>query len=296
MNIILGASGQVGSNIVKELTNKNSPVRAVVRNQNFDFDNNVEVRTANFFNQVALTEALERGTTIFILTPENPSSNDIIGETKQIIDNYKQAIRATGIKKIVGLSCVGAHIKDKTGNILMSRMLENGFDDLDIEKIFIRPSYYFSNWLNFLGVAEQQGILPTFFPENLQIDMNSPIDVAKFVAETIITNYQSKKKKIFELVGTKKYSSQDVAVTFSKLLNKNIEAQSIPKEKWKETLLSVGFTENTTANLIDMTQAVIDNIVFPENKKQTIELSTTLYEYMKEQLKRLKKLPQTPDV
>ena len=60
------------------------------------------------------------------------------------IDNYKQAIRTNGIKKIVGLSCIGAHIAGNTGNILMSRMLEHGFDDLDISKVFIRPSYYFS--------------------------------------------------------------------------------------------------------------------------------------------------------
>lgn len=34
MNIIVGATGQVGSNIIKELKNNSFPVRAVVRNPN----------------------------------------------------------------------------------------------------------------------------------------------------------------------------------------------------------------------------------------------------------------------
>ena len=284
MNIILGASGQVGSHIVKALVTSNSPVRAIVRNPNSTFDSRVEVRIADFFNPVQLTEALRGGKTVFLLTPENPASNDIIDETKQIINHYKQAISANRIQRIVGLSCIGAHVKGNTGNILMSGMLEHGFDDLDINKIFVRPSYYFSNWLGFLETIEQFGVLPTFFPEGLKIDMNSPIDVAKFVAEIMIDNHQSEDKKIFELVGPEKYSSLEVAETFSKLFNKNVDLQPIPKEKWNETLTSAGFTENTSANLMDMTQAVIDNIVIPENLDQIHKLPTSLAHYLKEQL------------
>lgn len=284
MNIIPGASGQVGSIIVKELINKNLPVRAIVRNQKSISDSKVEVKTADFFNLKQLMDAFKGGTTVFLLTPENPSSNDIIGETKQIIDNYRQAIQTNGIKKIVGLSCVGTHIEENTGNILMSRMLEHGFDDLDIDKVFVRPSYYFSNWLGFLETIEQFGVLPTFFPEDLKIDMISPIDVAKFVTEIMSNNYQSKDKKVFELVGPEKYNSLEVAEKFSQLLNKNVEVQPIPKEKWNEALISAGFTENTSTNLMDMTKAVIDNIVIPENQDQTYKLTTTLDQYLKEQL------------
>lgn len=282
MNIILGASGQVGSSIVNELKNNNLPVRAIVRNQNTDFCNEVEVETADFFDREQLVKALEGGSTVFLLTPEDPASNDIIGETKQIINNYKQAIQATGIKRIVGLSCIGAHVEANTGNVLMSRMLEQGFDDLDVEKIFIRPSYYFSNWLGFLETVEQYGVLPTFFPEDLEVDMNSPIDVAKFTAEVIANNSQS--SAVFELVGPQKYSSRQVAEIFSKLLCKHVEQQSVPKEKWNETLRSAGFTSNTSVNLVDMTQAVIDDIVIPENPDKAVRLPTTLFRYLKEKL------------
>lgn len=284
MNIIVGATGQVGSNLVNEIKANGFPVRALVRNPEKLSDKTIEARTADLFNEEQLTEAFKGGTTVFVLTPENPASNDIIKDTKRIVENYKQAILATGIKKVVALSCVGSHIDSNTGNVLMSRILEQELNTLDIEKVFIRPSYYFSNWLGYLETVEQYGVLPTFFPEDLKIEMNSPIDLAKFIAK-IITETSTEKKQIYELTG-QKYSSLEVANIFSKLLNKNVAVQSIPQDKWKETLMSVGFTENTANNLSDMTQAVIDNKTIPERPNDTIKLPTTLEKYLGEQLKK----------
>jgi len=281
MNIILGATGQVGSNLISELRNNGFPVRAVVRNPDKLSDKTIETQTADLFNLEQLTEAFKDGTAVFVLTPENPTSNDIIGDTKRIVENYRKAIQATGIKKVVALSCVGSHIDGNTGNILMSRILEQGLDSLHIEKVFIRPSYYFSNWLGYLDTVDQYSVLPTFFPEDLKIEMQSPVDLAKFIAKVMA---DTSSEKIYELTGQQKYSSLDVANTFSKLLNKKVSVQSIPQDKWKEMLMSHSFTENTAANLSDMTQAVIDNKTVPERPTDTIKLPTTLEKYFDEQL------------
>ena len=40
--------------------------------------------------------------------------------------------------------------------------------------------------------------------------------------------------------------------------------QAIPREQWRETLLSAGVTDNTAENLSNVTQAVIDGLVVPE--------------------------------
>lgn len=137
-----------------------------------------------------------------------------------------------------------------------------------------------------METIEQYGVLPTFFPEDFKLDMHSPIDLAKVIAKVMTDTSFSGNKKIFELVGQQKYSSLEVAETFSRLLNKNVTTQSIPQEKWKEALRSVGFTENTATNLSDMTQAVIDNIAVSERPNETIKLPTTLEEYIDEQLKK----------
>ena len=282
MNIIVGATGQVGSHLISEIRRNGYPVRAVVRNPGKLSDKTIETKTADLFNREQITEAFKGGTTVFLLTPENPGSNDIIGDTKRIVENYNKAIQSAGIKKIVGLSCIGAHIDGNTGNILMSRILEQGFDNLEIEKVFIRPSYYFSNWLGYLETVKKYGVLPTFFPEDYKLEMHSPFDLAKFIVKVITDTAFSKNVNFFEVTGQKKYSSLDVADALSKLLKKKVAIQPIPREKWNEMLMSVGFTNNTAINLSQMTQAVIDNIIVPEEPDKAIKLKTTLEDYLKE--------------
>lgn len=285
MNIIIGASGQVGSVLIREILDKDLPARAVVRNPDKIVDKNIETRVADAFNAEQLIEAFTGGTSVFLLTPENPASTDIIRDTQTIVENYRTAIKETGIKRVVALSCVGAHIEGKTGNILMSRILEQGLDDLDIEKVIIRPSYYFNNWMGYLETIEQYQVLPTFFPESFELDMHSPVDLAKFIATVMTKPQTTGNKEVYELTGPRKYSSLDVAQVFSKILNKEITAQSIPPKQWMETLLSVGFTFNTASNLADMTQAVIDGTIVPEWPDNTMMLPTSLEKYIEDQLK-----------
>ncbi|MGO1650798.1 MAG: NAD(P)H-binding protein [Sphingobacterium sp.] len=280
MNIIVGASGQIGSHIVSRIIAKGLPCRAVVRDPSKFQAESVDVRKADLFNQEELTDAFRGGTAVFVLTPENPDSNDILGETQQIIENYKRAIRSTGIQKIIGLSCIGAHVDGPTGNVVLSRMLEQGLSGLPGEKIFVRPSYYFSNWLAYADTVEQYGVLPTFFPKELALEMLSPTDLAEFIAVLMIREPRGAGLQVFELLGPKKYSSRDVADVFSKLHAKEISIQSLAPEKWEETLRSVGFTEDTATYLSAMTKAVIDDRLVPERPESTTSLPTSLAEYL----------------
>ncbi|MBQ4821864.1 NAD(P)H-binding protein [Aquimarina sp. MMG016] len=286
MNIIVGASGQVGTHLINRLSQKGVPTVAVVRDPNKVKSSNIQIRQADLFVTDQVVNAFEGGTTAFLLTPENPTSNDIIGDTSRIVENYRIAVEKNGIKRIVCLSSIGAHLEGKTGNLLMSRILEQGFNELNIEKIIVRPSYYFSNWLGYYDTVEQYGVLPTFFPGDLKISMHSPIDLADFLANIIAKPDQTGTTKVYELVGQEKYNSQDIAKAFSTILRKDVFAQSIPSHKWKETLMSVGFTENTANNLIDMTQTVIDGRTIPEFPNETIELNTTIESYLKTQLRK----------
>ncbi|WP_207423353.1 NmrA family NAD(P)-binding protein [Desertivirga brevis] len=283
MNIIVGATGQIGSHILKELDKTGIPARAVIRDQRKLSDKNRDFREADLFNIEEVKRAFAGGETAFLLTPEDPGSHDPIGDAEKIVANYRTAILATGIQKIVGLSSIGAHLPGNTGNLAMSRILEQGFKDLPIATIFIRPSYYYSNWLAYIETVQQYNILPTFFPAELTLDMNAPEDVANFIARVITGQVFTGIQEIFELTGPVKYSSSDVAKTLSNKLGKEIQPQPIAKENWLETLLSAGFTKSAAYSLIEMTQAVVDGKALPEVPAKVVKLSTKLQEYFEKQ-------------
>lgn len=287
MNIILGASGQVGSALAENLIGKDKPVCAVIRNKKKAGDledKGIEVRIADYFDEKALTNAVQGGDLIFVLTPETEKSDDILGDTKTLLESYKSAIESSTIKKVVGLSSIGAQHPSDTGNLQMSYMLEHAFSEMPVQQIFVRPAYYYSNWLSYLPAVKEQGVLPTFFPTDLEISMVSPIDVAECIADIIVKNIDG--SQIYELEGPKAYRPIDVAKTFEEILGRTVEAQEIPRTKWKETLQQIGFTEDAAQNLIEMTEAVIDGRAKPEGKgAKRIELSTTLKQYFKGNLK-----------
>src|SRR5699024_10182066 len=106
-----------------------------------------EVAIADYFDLPALVEAGKDGKMIFLLTPETDTSDDVLGDTRKLLDNYHQAIQKSNIQSLIGLSSIGAQFDKGTGNLLMSHMLENKFSNLNINKAFIRPAYYYSNWL-----------------------------------------------------------------------------------------------------------------------------------------------------
>jgi uncharacterized protein YbjT (DUF2867 family) len=289
MNIVMGASGQVGSAIVGNLASKNEPVKAVIRNRDKAKElqklQEVSIGVADAFDLPALEKVFKNGTTVLLLTPDNPESNDVMGDTKEMLDNYKKAIEGSDIKKMVGLSSMGAQLETNSGSLKMSYMLEHHFTELNVQKIFVRPAYYYSNWMESLSVIEEEGVLSTFFPVDLKIPMVSPLDIAKFVANLMSRHVEG--QPTFEVEGPVWYSSLDVANAFGEVLNRKVEPRQIPREDWWKTVKEYGFTDDVTKNFIEMTQTVADGKAKPHGVGTTLkQMDTPFKVWLEEQLEK----------
>jgi uncharacterized protein YbjT (DUF2867 family) len=284
MNIISGASGQVGSAVAADLVKKRLPVKGLVRDGKKTAklkEIGAVVAVGDVHDQEFLRESFQDGETLFVLTPEDGEIEDILGDTKIILDNYRKAIIDSPIKKVVGLSSMGAQYKNDSGNLKMSYMLEHEFSDLDVKQIFIRPAYYYSNWLPYLKQAEEEGVLRTFYPVNLSIPMVSPYDVAKLLAEVIA--HDRNEHKIYEIEGPVWLSSNDVAAVFSDILGKKIMASQIPKYDWSETLAALKFSKDGIKNFIEMTETVVSGKSKPEgNGTVSVKGKVTLKQFLEE--------------
>jgi uncharacterized protein YbjT (DUF2867 family) len=289
MNIVVGASGQVGSAIVENLVSRNEPVTAVIRNpdkrKELEQFQNISIEVADAFDLPALTKAFKNGTSVLLLTPDDPESNNVMSDTKTMLGNYKKAIEGSQIKKIVGLSSMGAQLETNSGSLKMSYMLEHHFADLNIQKIFVRPAYYYSNWIESLAAVQDEGVLPTFFPVDLKMPMISPLDVAKFIAELMSSPVEG--EPIFEIEGPTWYSSRDVANAFGKVLNRNVVPQQIPREDWWKTIKQFGFSDDVTKNFVEMTQTIVDGKAKPDGTGTiSKKMNTPFKTWLKEALER----------
>lgn len=259
MNIVLGATGQIGSMLVNNLFQKGNPVRAVVRNEAKALElrkKGIEVFVVDYLDREAIIKAFQGGKTAFLLTPENPKSENHMDDIRLMIGNYREAVQTSGIQKIVGLSSMGAQHESDTGNLFASYLLEGAFSELTTEQIFVRPAYYYSNWIGYLELIRIQGILPTFFPPGMELPMISPFDVAEFLADVMLR--EAPQERVYEICGPCDYNSLDIARIFGTVLNKQLTVQEILPEEWESTLAQAGFTADGIKNLILMTKAAMD--------------------------------------
>jgi uncharacterized protein YbjT (DUF2867 family) len=280
MYIITGASGRVGSAVVANLIKKGKAVKGIIRDEKKADklkQQGAEVAIADAFDLQALTEATKDGSALFAITPETGKNDDVIAGTKKILENYRKAVESSSIKKVVGLSSMGAQYNKNSGNLLMSYLLEHAFEGLDVQATFIRPAYYFSNWMMSLPLIKEKGILSTFYPIEMKIPMVSPMDVAAY-SQDILTK-DDNEGKIYELLGPE-YSSADVAEAFANTLGREVKAQQIPRDQWEKTLSETGFSPDGIKNFVEMTELVVSGKTKPEANGTTIlRAGTTLQEY-----------------
>jgi uncharacterized protein YbjT (DUF2867 family) len=288
MNTIVGASGRVGSAVVANLLKNRQPVKGVIRNKK-KADKlkkaGAAVALADIHDEPALTKSFKDATAVLVLTPESGKEKDMMADARSILENYRSAVEKSSVKKIIGLSSAGAQHERGTGNIQMSYMLEHAFTGLPAKKIFIRPAYYFSNWLEYADTVKKEGVLPTFFPSDLSIPMISPMDVAEVIANIMTDDRNDDPEVIYELEGPAAYSSLEVAEAFSEVLRKPVKVQPIDRSEWENSLKSMDFSPDGIKNFIEMTEAVIAGIANLErNKTISVKGKTTLKEYLEKEL------------
>lgn len=283
MHIVLGASGQVGSAVVANLVGQQQPVKGVIRDEQKAGDlqkTGAAVAIADAHDLDALRKAFQDGKTLMALTPESGQEKNVIGETKAILDNYRNAVAASPIRKVVGLSSIGAQHETGTGNLEMSYWLEHAFIGLPVQTVFVRPAYYFSNWLMYLDTVKKEGILPTLYPPEFSIPMISPLDVAEFLTEFMLDDQQN--SSVIEIEGPRSYSAIDVADAFSEALGKPVKAVQIERDQWEPTFRQAGFSEDGIRNFIEMTDAVISGRTMSGRNAETVlKAKIELKDYIK---------------
>lgn len=285
MYIVIGASGRVGLSVVKNLIKQNKQVKAIVHQRQHVQklkDLGALVALADAYDLSSLVSAFQGGDVLFAITPETGKSTDLIKETSKLLANYRSAVVSASIKKIVGISSIGAHLGKGTGNLEMSYLLEHTFDGLAKEQIFLRPAYYFSNIVMDLDAVKESGILPSFLPIDLSIPMISPQELADIAVDMMCNS--AREQHIYEIEGPRNYAFNDAANLMTSIFAKKITAQQIPRKEWPSTLERLGFSLNGAKNFIKMTELLIEGKARSDREHAAqIKGIVTLEEYIKEQ-------------
>lgn len=223
MNTILvtSASGLLGNQLVSNLKNTHTIVKAAVRNLNRATTlkaKNVELVKLDFDDISTYAAALEGVDKVFLIVPLIPNQVEI---TKNIITIAK----AKGVKKIVQLSGLGANIKSTSQILRWHAEKEKIVQKSGISYTILRPGNYMQNYVqgcySHTICSAGKLMLPQGEAKINQVDVN---DIAK-ASKAVLTNF-GHKDKIYNLTGYS-YTNKEIVDLISNITGKHITYEDI---------------------------------------------------------------------
>ncbi|PKR50736.1 SDR family oxidoreductase [Thalassospira marina] len=216
--LVTGATGRVGSLVVKQLVNRGAAVRALTRDPSKAvFPNNVEIAQGDLLDIDAVRTALAGIRTLFLL-------NAVTG------DEFTQALitlnlaREAGIERIVYLSVFDADRAVNVPHFAVKYGAERMLADMGFGATILRPSYFIDNEVMIKDTILTHGVYPMPIGSK-GIAMVDARDIAEIAAIELIRRESAPEKlplTTINLVGPDILTGPALAKIWSNLLGRTI--------------------------------------------------------------------------
>lgn len=187
--IITGSVGHIGRPLTKELVQKGHEVTVISSNPGRQKDIEALGATAatGSVDDVTFLEHIFTGAdAAYCMIPPNFNATDQIAYYKKTASDYAQAIKHSGVKRVVHLSSYGADLDKGTGFILGAHYAEGIFDQLPgVALTHLRPGYFYYNLYNFTDMIKDAGFIGANYGGDDKIVLVSPTDIAAVAAEEL---------------------------------------------------------------------------------------------------------------
>jgi uncharacterized protein YbjT (DUF2867 family) len=241
MFAITGISGQVGGVVADTLLKAGQRVRAVVRDANKGTRwaaRGCEVAVADMGDADALRRACVGTEGVFVLLPPNFDPSPGFPESRGIIATVRAALEQAAPDKVVCLSTIGAQATQQ--NLLTQlQILEQEIGTLPLPVAFLRAAWFMENAAWDVAPARTTGVVPSFLqPLDKPVPMVATADVGRVAAELLQERWEG--RRIVELEGPRRVTPNDLAGSFSRLLNRVVQMHAVPRNTWETVFRSQG--------------------------------------------------------
>ena len=192
---------------------------------------------------------------------------DLFDAYTGIAENYVQAIIRTGVRKVVDLSTVGAHMENGNGLLRYAYLIEAVFNRLpgSVGLKIMRPIGFYYNLLAFIPQIKNQGSIMSNYGGSTQKPWVSPVDIAAAVAAAILSPFEE--RSIQYIVSEEISCNQIAAVLGAAIGQPALEWTVLPAEQVRENLIQAGMAPSTAQGMVEMNAGMASGILYEDYKK-----------------------------
>ncbi|MBD1364057.1 NAD(P)H-binding protein [Mucilaginibacter sp. ZT4R22] len=224
-----------------------------------------------------LTKTFTGADALYAMIPNDLSSDNFRAHIGGVGIKYAEAIKASGIKKVVLLSSIGAHIDGGTGPISGIHDVEQTFNQLDgVDIRILRPAFFYTNFFNSIAMVKHAGIIGANYPgHNTQV-MVHPRDIAEVAAYELQQPFTG---KTIRYITSDERTFDDVASVLGKAIGKpDLKWVEFTDEQSLQGMLDAGLPQEFSRSYTEMGAAVREGILFDDYLQHKPEFSKTKLE------------------
>jgi len=198
--IITGSLGHISKPLVIELVKKGHAVTVISSKPEKQKDIEAlgaKAAIGSIEDVQFLTSTFTGADAVYTMAPPPDFHNhdfDLMTHIYGIANNYARVIQESGVKRVVHLSSIGAHMEKDSGLIAHHHAVEGILNKLSGADItFMRPVGFYYNLLNFIPGIKNTGTIASNYGADDMIPWVSPIDIAASIAEEIVRPLNGRK-------------------------------------------------------------------------------------------------------
>lgn len=218
-----------------------------------------------------LTKTFTGADVVYLMIPTNFSAPEIKADIAATGQIYANAVKAAGVKKVVMLSSLGAHLPEGTGPIAGIHRAEEILKKLDgVDLLMLRPAYFYNNFYADINMIKHAGIIGSNFGANQRLAMVDPEDIAAVAAENIEKGFTGQSVLY---VASAIPTLGEVAATLGKAIGKpELPWVEFTDEQAYAGMTEAGLPEDIAKNYVEMGAAIRSGLIWDDFDLDTAEL------------------------
>ncbi|MCX2481551.1 NmrA family NAD(P)-binding protein [Pedobacter sp. MC2016-15] len=255
--VVTGSLGHISKPLVQELLKKGHHVIIIssdINKRKTIQDMGAVAAIGSVEDAIFLAETFKGADAVYTMVPPvNYMQQDLdpVQHFSRIGNNYAQAIRKAGIKRVVNLSSWGAHRDNGTGGIVGTYYLEKIINELPavVNSTHIRPASFYYNLYGFIPAIKKTGKIAANYGAEDHTVLVAPEDIAAVVAEELENNTP----RSFRYVSSEELSCNEVARILGEAIGKpDLRWELITKEQAQQNLEAAGLPSSSAELLVEL--------------------------------------------
>ena len=227
--LITGATGDTGGYTVRQLLEKNHPVRVLAHRPDERSEQmrklGAEVVFGDLLDFDSVRAAMRGLQRAYFCYPISPG---LVQATAQFAEAAKEA----GVEVIVNMSQISARGDSKSNAARQHWLSERVFDWSGVPAVHLRPTF-FAEWLLYLAPMIRQGKILAPFTTTGRHAPVAAEDQARVIA-AILESPAAHLGKTYPLFGPIELTYPEIAAIVSRVIGKEVTYQQVPIERYAE--------------------------------------------------------------